>query len=227
MSLINLENNVNIDYDALLNISPSTTNSVYRTNQQNFLQAILKTNIDILNQLASSQSGGQTNNLFVSNFENAVLKGRAFSAGTRTVELVNDKYLKYKFSNPVGSGKRCVVIFRQFQNTMSYRDQMLINGLVVQPNLIENPNIVIPNNLVTGGEPSVTQFEWGEDENQLGQSVIDGPLPLNGDPYRIEIPRIVLPGESFGYQVQGIKGKQIETTVFAAMGIVWYEEDIE
>ena len=159
--------------------------------------------------------------------EEAQRSGRGFSANTGTQSILAGQYLKYRFANPVGSGKRCFVYMRDFTNDRKANDTIPQTVFCVNPDPIDTPNTVTPINLITGGAPSTTEFTWKVDDTVLTNPASTRFLSINGIPLQLDKTwtRAVDPGQSFGYYIQGTAGGALQNALSASMLCLWYEEE--
>lgn len=159
--------------------------------------------------------------------DKGIVEGRTFSAGTGVRTVPAGEYLKFRLVNPSGSGKHLYITDRIFSNDRSYTDANMVSELVVNPSAISGATLVTPNNLMPGSGASVASFEHSAGAAQLGTPVLSRLLPLNGVFDSIAIPRIVLPGEAFGYQIEGRGTVASENAARASMTLVWSESDYD
>ncbi|MEL7299366.1 MAG: hypothetical protein AAFM92_03190 [Pseudomonadota bacterium] len=135
--------------------------------------------------------------------EQAIERGQAFSVGTPLESVPGSQYLKYWLQNPAGSGKRLYVVKRGFSNNRRITQSHLTRGLVINPtpdgagtNVALNPL----DGVSVGNAAGV--FGWA-----VGGAFAEGAaIERNfqaGNTIEISVPRIVLPGQSFGYQIKG------------------------
>lgn len=156
--------------------------------------------------------------------DEATRAGRAYSVGSGVQSVSTSNYLQVRFANPIGSGKRCYVVNRNFSNNRASGSVNLEAGLFpVNPATISG-TAVTPNNLLPGGDASASTFEWLVDTNSLGTPAVARILPVDGVQDNIEILRLVNPGQSFAYQIQGA-GVALASQARISFGMVWYEED--
>lgn len=135
--------------------------------------------------------------------EQCIERGCAFSVGTPLLPVRRNEYFKYWLSNPAGSGKRLYVTLRGFSNNRRINQSHLVRDLVINPT-------------ADGGGQSVAfnpldGFSAGMAVGSFGYA-IGGAFPevpalsrnfQSGTTINITVPRIVLPGQSFGYQIAG------------------------
>lgn len=162
---------------------------------------------------------GQTN--VQAKLEQSIEAGNAFSVGTGNVQVPNNSYLKYWLSNPQGSGKRLYVHNRFFSNNRRANQSGLQRDLIINPIPFNGAAMVTPNPLDGLSNNAVGVFGWGVDGDALGTPVIERNFSAAND-VNVSIPRIVLPGQSFGYQIAGI-GRN-NNAVKLSMSVVWIEE---
>ena len=179
--------------------------------------------IPVLPVSADGRTGVVT---LVSELDAAVAEGRAYSASTSVQAIATGERLKARLSNPSGSGKRLKVTQRFFSNDRQGDDAMLRRGLIVQPSAIAGATEVSANNLLPGAATSEARFAFATDAATLGASVVENLMPLNGGTERVDVPRYVLPGDSFAYEIEGAGDGTVQSPAAAAIAFVWIEEDL-
>lgn len=156
----------------------------------------------------------------------AIREGRAFSVGTGTVTVNTGMYLNQIFENPVGSGKNAFVVKRIFNTDRLPNFKPIDVEFLPSPDALPAPIVATPANLKTGGMSSAMRFHWSRSEAPLTKTpplsqLISFFVPGGGKGYIIDTLRIVEPGESFGFLMNGGAEDADKVTI----SYTWYEED--
>lgn len=160
-------------------------------------------------------------------FDTAMRDGRAFSAGTGLKTVFEGSCLNQIFSNPSGSNKVAFVTLRAFYNDRSVNDESMLLRFIPSPVMPDDAVQVTPSNLKTGGVDSAMQFWTEYSATPINRDPpFENPpaiiLPTGGQLFKIETPRIVEQGESFGFYMAGEDLDPDQVSI----NYVWYEEDI-
>lgn len=158
----------------------------------------------------------------MSAFDWAVSQGRAYSVSTSLQTIPSGSRLAYSFENPVNSGVRVHVARRLFSNNRQGNDLPLQRELILSPASIPAATSVTPNKINPNGGASAATFTYGNAD--IGTPVFSAIMPLNGRAEDISIPRILNPGDSFGYQIEGSGGGALDETARVSMSLVYFEE---
>lgn len=160
-------------------------------------------------------------------FEEEQNKGRSYSVGTSTQAVTTGNYLQFRFENPSDSGKRYRVTERWFANDQASGAENLETEFFPEyATPLTGATVVTPNNLNPSFNGSDAVFEWLVDSTTLGTPALGQVLPNDGIMFKIQVPRILNPGQSFAYQIGGA-GSSVNNAARVAVTFVWYEEDLQ
>lgn len=167
--------------------------------------------------------GGGTARLSTA-YEDAIASGMAFSAGTGLQRVNDAAVLNQCFSNPVGSGRDAYIVLRILGTNRKATDEPMRAGFITSPNPLAGATVVNPANLKTGGTASMMEFSWQRGETRLDRTpTVENPtgiiIPTGGKAYRIETPRLVQEGESFGFFIFG----STKDADLVSINYIWYE----
>lgn len=160
-------------------------------------------------------------------FEEAQRAGRAYSVGTGVQSVTSTNFLQMRFENPSGSGRRYFITQRLFSNNRASGSTNLELGFFPTYSTPLSGATTVPgNNLRPGSPASSVDFEWVVDNTSLGTPALGQILPVNGNQFKIDVARIVEPGQSFAYQIGGAGGG-LNNAARIAAAFIWLEEGLQ
>lgn len=160
-------------------------------------------------------------------FEEAERAGRAYSVGTGTLGVTGSNYLQWRMENPSGSGKRYYITERWFSNDRaSGQENLETEFYPTYATPLDGATTRTPNNLLPSGPASDAVFEYVVDNTTLGTAALGQVLPVDGVILKIEVDRVLEPGQSFAYQIGGAGGS-LSNAARIASTVIWYEEDLQ
>ncbi|MBY6005375.1 hypothetical protein KUV62_15730 [Salipiger bermudensis] len=159
-------------------------------------------------------------------FEEAQRAGRAYSVGTSTQSVTASNYLQARFQND-STDKRYFLTQRLISNNRaSGQTNLELEFFPTYSTALTGGTSVTPNNLKPGAASSAADFEYAVNGTSLGTPALGQILPVDGVQFRIDVNRIIEPGQSFAYQIGGAGGS-LSNAARVALTLIWYEEDLQ